>query len=78
MRHALPSVLPWCMVYHFNTRVFATAALITCWRQCQLDAEDDALRDVIRENAIVNSVVEFHLQNSNTCVFNERCFFFVV
>ena len=61
MQSALPSVLPWCLVYHFNTRTFATACLVTLWNQCQ----HSNLSDVIKQHAIVNSVVEFHIQNSN-------------
>ena len=64
MQSALPSVLPWCMVYHFNTRTFATACLVTLWRQC----EHSNLSDVIKQHPIVNSVVEFHVHNSSKYV----------
>ena len=64
MQAALPCVLPWTMVNHFNTRTFATACLVTLWREC----ERSALRDVIKQHAIVNSVVEFHIQNSSKLV----------
>ena len=64
MQSALPSVLPWCMVYHLNTRTFATACLVTLWRQC----EQSNLNDVIKQHAIVNSVVEFHVPNSSKYV----------
>ena len=29
---ALSAILPWCMVSHFNTRVFAQASLVQIWR----------------------------------------------
>ena len=31
---ALQQVLPWCMMGHFNTRLFAQATLLSLWQQC--------------------------------------------
>ncbi len=64
MKHALPVVLPWTMVYHFNTRAYATACLVTLWRHCK----ESGLTSVLEENALLNSVVQFHERNATKWV----------
>ncbi len=60
LKHALHAVLPWTMVYHFNTRAYATGCLVTLWRHCK----DSGLTDVLGEHAVLESVLEFHQRNA--------------
>jgi len=56
---ALRHVMPWCMMVHFNTRVFAKAAMLTLWQTVsqrqQTETVDDqsvyqAVDDFVRTN----------------------------
>ena len=52
MTTALRHVLPWCLVVHFNTRVFAQAAVLSLWQCASQLPHTDAVGDRIVYQAV--------------------------
>ncbi|KAL4238154.1 hypothetical protein ACF0H5_002865 [Mactra antiquata] len=59
---AMPYILPWCMAHHFQTRIYSQAVLAKLWDQCRLLGLDD----ILKENAILQSIFDFTQQNKNS------------
>ena len=56
---AMPAILPWCTMHHFNCRTFAQACLLVLWRTSQ----ERGLQRVLTAHAIVEGIVEFQMNN---------------
>ncbi|XP_053399349.1 probable methyltransferase TARBP1 [Mercenaria mercenaria] len=61
-KQAIPNILPWCMAHHFHTRIYSQAVLAKLWDQCQ----QLGLHMILKENAILNCIVDFSQQNRNS------------
>ncbi|XP_041351948.1 probable methyltransferase TARBP1 isoform X2 [Gigantopelta aegis] len=59
---AIPTVIPWCMAHHFNTRLHAQVTIIKLWNQC-IAVELD---DVTSAFSIVKTFMCFNTENNNT------------